>query len=401
MESKLLINNIQDKVKTRYKELDSTLFKGKSGYSLFLVYTIKLSKNKKEQNIYIEELNKVNDLILENCLESKLPEILLGGKAGILMNFNELFENKLIDQEDHQIISLKLQEHFPSNINDFLSSKNYDLFYGTIGCLVSTLTSNTYDKHLISSVIDQLNQHCSKSSSFLLFEGEKNEKMFTGLAHGFCMLIAFCLKCYEKEISQDKCKNIIYGFIGTLKHLKNKNSSSIYNFPQEFDKIDEKNMIYHNRLAWCHGDLGISVTLVRCGITLNDQEIFNLGLETALKCADRSINEALLVKYENTEIYDIGLCHGLSSITHLFFRLYYYTKNKIIKERYIFWKETLIQNTEMVLANFDSIEQIMKKNDDYSNDIFSMLNGIIGAGLVIASHETEENFSWDEIMLLS
>jgi lantibiotic modifying enzyme len=67
------------------------------------------------------------------------------------------------------------------------------------------------------------------------------------------------------------------------------------------------------RMAWCYGDLGVSVALLAAGQALRDEETLSEAYDLALSCADRTV--------ENTGAIDASLCHGSGGIALLFARL--------------------------------------------------------------------------------
>jgi hypothetical protein len=71
------------------------------------------------------------------------------------------------------------------------------------------------------------------------------------------------------------------------------------------------------RLAWCYGDAGTAVVLLRAADVLDDREVRTAGCELAALAARRAPEDA--------GVRDATLCHGAAGLVHLFGRLWQLT----------------------------------------------------------------------------
>ena len=146
-------------------------------------------------------------------------------------------------------------------------------------------------------------------------------------------------------------------------------------------------------MAWCYGDLGISMSIWNASQTIKNKEWENKALEILRYSIKRT-------DLEKNSVIDAGLCHGAAGIAHIFNRMYINTKNTEFKNAADYWYvETLkMANHENSLSGFKAWHT--EKYGGWQEE-FGFLEGIAGIGLALMSAISDTDPTWDEILLIS
>ena len=190
--------------------------------------------------------------------------------------------------------------------------------------------------------------------------------------------------------SKDKAKTILEQSVKFILSNKLDNKESI--FPSICEIVDDEKQI-SSRLAWCYGDLGISIALWQAGDALKDESIKQDAIDICLHTIKRKTKE-------ETKVVDAGICHGSSGIALIYNRMYFYTGIKEFKEAANYWiRETLnLATFKDGLAGYKSYQS--EQTGGWKND-YSLLEGVSGIGLALLSHISNEEPYWDRCLLLS
>ena len=149
------------------------------------------------------------------------------------------------------------------------------------------------------------------------------------------------------------------------------------------------------RLAWCHGDLGIGLSLWKAGVITGNElwkrealEIFNHASKR------RDIQE--------NHIKDGCVCHGTASAAHVFRRMWWETRQSQYHETAEYW----IKQTLNFAKHNDGVAGYKAWLGDITtakggNDEFGLLSGVTGIGLALMSALSDEPLHWDECLLMS
>ena len=173
---------------------------------------------------------------------------------------------------------------------------------------------------------------------------------------------------------------------------QNKKVNKISYFPVW---INEKNNTpsESSRLAWCYGDLGISMALYQVSKVTDNKILEKLAIEVLLNASNRR-------NLVSEQVIDAGLCHGTAGIAHIFNRMYRNTGIEKFKETSDFWIEETLK-----MAKFDDGLAGYKawhteKYGGWVNE-YGLLEGIAGIGLALISAVSDIEPKWDECLLLS
>jgi lantibiotic biosynthesis protein len=144
-------------------------------------------------------------------------------------------------------------------------------------------------------------------------------------------------------------------------------------------------------LAWCYGDTGIAIALLKASAALGNEELELIALETGLRAAKRFGNHKS----------GHGLCHGTIGLAHMFNRLYHYTGRTEFKDAAeAYYLETLAGAKEG--GEFAGFRAKIIDTDFKEVSVFDIgfLSGISGIGLALLAGLGIDPL-WDRLMGLT
>ncbi|MDP1844401.1 MAG: lanthionine synthetase LanC family protein [Sediminibacterium sp.] len=360
---------------------------GETGILLFEILYQKFNgKNLDSAKIEARIKNLAENSFLPNSLQYK---------ASINWFFGYLSSLKLISKEDLKLLNSN-ENILASYSIKLLELGNYDLFHGSLGIayyLVDVKRESLipfYKNYFI--ILDQLMNRSSFKCTIPYFDFQTksidpNSSNF-GLSHGIPSVIKYCIQCYKKNIFQEKAKNIAYDLINFLLNNINDDHSQCY-FPNMVEF--KKKKVGMSRLAWCYGDLGVAYILYQAGKTFKDKNIEQQALKILFHSTTRQ-------DFKDTLLNDAGLCHGSAGISHIYNRMWHYTKDNRFLESRNKWLEVTLSAAELnnqisVYKSYNSIQKSYTPN-------YGLLEGSAGIGLILLSLLTED-FNWDYCIMLN
>jgi lantibiotic modifying enzyme len=144
-----------------------------------------------------------------------------------------------------------------------------------------------------------------------------------------------------------------------------------------------------SRVAWCYGDLGITMALLLAARSLGEASWEREALWLARRVAERS--------HEHWGIKDGGLCHGAAGVGHIFNRLFQASGEPWLKEVAQSWfKRTLeMRRWDDGVAGFSALEADARVARE------GFLTGAAGIALALLAAVTPIEPAWDRTLLLS
>jgi len=322
------------------------------------------------------------------------------GLAGIGWTL-ELLEQKGYAQydtnsllEDFDVVLAKVLEFEMNN-------GHYDFLRGALGVVLYFIRRMPKKEDLLpvlQKFVVQLNEMGEKQptgsikwSSVLDIETQKTGYNIS-LSHGMASIVVILSKLYAiKGIDQKMVQHLLQGCVN-------------YILEQEIDKdkygsffpsyaLESTEQIYGSRLAWCYGDLGISMALWQAGVALQNETWKNKALTVLLFAAEkrRDLQKNLVI--------DACLCHGTAGAGHLFYRAWRNTGMSEFKNTADYWFEQTLK-----MAKFDDglagYKAWLPHIEKWAN-VYGLLEGIAGTGLALLTYYHEIEPTWDECLLLS
>jgi len=278
-----------------------------SGISLFMFYFSLLSKNDDYYDFAFETLEKVTE---EYSKQSVIPASL--SKFGWLLSH---LNQKEFIETDVEEFGTTYNALLQNNMIKYLKRNNYDFLHGSLGIVLYFLSINKKKAdNYISNFVDEFEKKSVKTENNSLkwlsvLDYKTGKKGYNiSMSHGIASIIAILSKIYKRGINQVKTKYLLEGAMNFLLQQKLPYGKFVSIFPN----LALKNMeqLHSSRLAWCYGDLGISVAIWHASQALGrkdwEEEAVNILLHSAKR---RDLKE--------NGVVDAGLCHdtvGIASV---------------------------------------------------------------------------------------
>lgn len=150
------------------------------------------------------------------------------------------------------------------------------------------------------------------------------------------------------------------------------------------------------RLAWCYGDLGLSVALLSIARHAERLDWEAAAIDLALHAARRPL--------ESSGVVDAGLCHGAIGNAHIFMKLYSATGELALLEAAHRWlREGLHMRVAGTgLAGFSAYWPLMPNESERAlwQPSSSLVDGTCGIGLALIGMLAPMPPAWDEVFML-
>ncbi|HEY0653744.1 MAG TPA: lanthionine synthetase LanC family protein [Chryseosolibacter sp.] len=318
------------------------------------------------------------------------------GLAGI--GWLVLFEKELLDE----VFDIEeLLEQIDSTLEQWLPKEfqkgNYDYLHGAMGAgLYYMNRGNNSAKENLVKIVSFIKSLAIKDGSCYKWEffgsGEKYPNQYNlSLSHGMPSIISFLIMCASYGVEVDQCKQLIAGGCNYIMNRQVDPTTYPFFWPHTASDIQQNNAF--SRLAWCYGDLGVSITMIRAGRYLHDEKVFEKGQEALSSCASRR-------DLAKNRVQDFCFCHG--SVGNMFCFL--------VANEYGLRDRELYSNTVEFWANATKEFEIYKEDGycgyktfvpmvEQHNPFPGILEGIGGIGLTYLTYLTGKT-KWKEIFLL-
>lgn len=377
---------IYNKIQIENPMSTNGLYSGNFGILLFLFYYSRYSQNPK----YISLADSFSEDLLNKLGSSIGIHTHCSGLSGILYLFDFLREYEFLDFDIDEV-EADLENYLIREMRKDIQNQNYDFMHGALGVGLYFLRKNKSElviRELIdflysTAEIDNENK-IAKWKSVINIETNKIGYNIA-LSHGISSIVIFLSRVIESGSEDVRVYKLLEGAVNYL--LSQEIDCELYrsHFPNQ-----SKENITKSRLAWCYGDLGIALSLWQAGKVNNN----NLWKNKALDVFTDSIER--LSPNENY-VFDAGICHGSAGIAMIYRRMYIETDRNEFLSATNYWLNQTLNNSrfEDGLAGYKTYEK------DTWTCSYSLLDGIVGVGLVFTSYLLNDGQEWDEVFLLS
>lgn len=365
---------------------------GISGAILFYAYLARLRNLSKYEEYFFHAVGKA----LEILSKGSIPLNLSNGVVGFSWVMEHLIQQQFIDSEGVDDILEEIDTVIEKEIMKLINEKNFDFLNGSLGLglyLIERYNRTKKNIELIEVLTNSLINDSIQDDvgcKWMTIDFLNEESFNYGLAHGIPSNISMLVKLLDASKSNSDGELCLQN---AVKHILSKENSKegkvISLFPTYIKPL--KSELY-SRLAWCHGDLGVGISLYNSSKYMKDETLESKALEILQKSsARRSLKE--------NKIFDASLCHGSSGVSHIFKRMYVNTGNKEFNETADYWIRKTIEFSKYNkgIIEFSAIND----NDKRSNNDFGFLEGMAGIGLALVSYISTEEPAWDRVLLLS
>lgn len=377
------------------KEMSNPTINMDLGVVIYLATRYNSSRDNKHKKKCIYLLNKLVSIFGKYDFSTGI----LAGFEGVFHTISYLKKCNVIEDSSEFLEDIE-NNLFQSIENDILEN-NFEVFYGSIGkinyFLDNVKIKNRNVVELINKLINSLWENKKQENGQFFWidrvsSDEKLELIDLGLAHGICSILLFLVKLKELKFHNTHIETLIYGIIKTFKQAENEIKGTSF-FPDRYSIKNNHLNIINSRLAYCVGDLPISYAFCFAGQVMGNDEWIEYSKEIIKISTFKEVSSSQLKQFEDYDFFDIGFCHGISSILFLFYQINKWHKNDFINFKTNYWKQELITNVNKVIKIKESIYYSKSYNDVFGDkelDKNSILNGLCGAALTLLAVEYDE-----------
>ncbi len=205
-----------------------------------------------------------------------------------------------------------------------------------------------------------------------------------GLAHGVPGVLAFLARSVERGTGGNRAVELLQGGIQWLVAQREQDPArSGYHFRNVVEEQSES-----RPLAWCYGDLGVSLALFRVGQTLSSDSLRQLAITVARDSTQRDFNSASVV--------DAGLCHGAAGAALVFHRFWQVSNDEVFRHARDGWMNRILSLVDPQFEQSAGVFICQDNGSDVSRTrSLNRLTGLAGVGLTLMTCLDELNSRWD------
>lgn len=381
---------------------ETGLLSGKVGIAIFFGYLYLAKKNVH----YIQMVEANLDRVVDDMETKPLAGTFSIGLTGIAWSIQHLQNIGVLGHEWNDFLA-DLDTYVDMNCQQNLELESFDLLHGFMGNGVYYLESMSRrnNEGRLSEIVKRIWETRKQMASLESWPqrkiyGEHKGKFVLnlGLAHGLPSILGFAAETFSLGIAPTKSEAIIRSIVATLNMLPQENTLSY--FPSEIllDELPEVldgKKTQESRLGWCHGDMGIAVALFKAGKALEETSWQQKTIEIMERAANRSL--------QNSGLQDVGFCHGVASVVHIFARFYEWTGLATFRQASHSWLENIRQFQDHSLSASCGFQfRLIDPNNSEGVILganWSLLEGISGLGLVLLPFVYDIQPTWDGIFL--
>lgn len=376
---------------------DPDLSSGTAGQALFFAY---LEAARHGQGAADRALDLL-DQSIDALAGRELPPDLYPGFCGVGWAVEHLTRELAEGKED---LCGAIDEALGALLSDPPEKPRYELISGLAGFgayLLERLPNPDAARHLVR-VIDLLEEAAETSAAGTTwytrpdwFPAWRRELLpegcyDLGMAHGIAGLIGFLTAAQRENIDDARIPILAEGAVRWLLGQK---------LPEGMPSVFPSMLVpgrdrspRPSGIAWCYGDLGISVALLAAARSFGRPD-----------WEEEALSLARLVAHRPTPwTIDSSLCHGTAGNGHLFNRLYQATGDPILRESALAWYGHALDQRRPGegLAGFVTWILSRPGTGDWAGHPGFLL-GAAGVGLSLLAAVTDLEPAWDRVMLAS
>jgi len=370
----------------------SSIMGGDLGVAIFLAKYGKYAQNEQYINKAVEIVSNCFDHIEQRFV----PGSFCNGLAGVGWGLRYMISNNLLEG-DIDALTQGLEDVIYKNSLQLLEKGEYDYMHmGSGGLLYALENPGSETSNYLEKAIDTLAKTATQSDEFCFWQHDpsgriahmatKTPSYNLGLSHGIPSLIVLLSHVYATGQVDEQCKELVRKSINWLLSVKlPKGYNSIY-----ASMVSEERPDIASRLGWCYGDPGIAMALLQAGSIFNEPEWTTEGRKLLVHSAERRGLEPNMIR-------DATICHGTSGLAQIFYRGWSMTQAPSLLEASDYW---LNQTLEMANRPEGYCGYQASRRDGYEN-VYSVLEGVAGIGLVFLNRLEEDAPNWDRMLLIS
>lgn len=357
-------------------ELSISLLAGDLGSVLYLYEYSRLDSD------YRRISDHYLDKLLSNLRNGSPVQTYCNGIAGLVVGLYALKDQAFID--DFSPLLGEIDEYLESSLDVMLRYNNHDFLHGFIGLgfywIKRYQSSGQIAISPLVKIIEHLQakriKHDGNCIKWPIPESRLSKKYNISLSHGYSSTII--LLCRMLEIPElrhsygHEIEMLISGAVNFI--LCNRLDKDRFGCWFASSSL-ECEQAHRSRLAWCYGDLGVSIALYYAGQALNDETLVGLSCEVLEYAGMYRRN------LEQNYVNDACLCHGAAGIGLIFREMSQIIPSQILANSADYWRRIVIN-------------QVIEKRDGFSYSFYdaksrsyqdktSLLEGTVGVALYL------------------
>lgn len=341
---------------------------------------------------------------------------LFGGLAGLgwtiqtlqrwtpsLYQFNSRQIETPIDTESTEGVLRTIDDYIEIALNKGIGGQSYDLISGLVGIGTYLLNRDRSDSRteLLRMIVRHLHDASTMTADGIswlsdaavlrYWEGVETDNYFNlGVAHGVPGALFFLSEAAAAEIERETSLSLLHGGLNWL--FANRCTQSNSQFKRWISRTSFSNA---HPLAWCYGDLGVTVILSLIAKRTRSNQWLSVGCEL--------VDHVCKVGAANPSFRDPSLCHGSAGVAYLFYRLYEIWNRHDCLEIARRWQaHTLNLRRPGHPCGGYLFRTGGRKGDAVAwGTSSSLLSGSAGVGLVLLSMTWHGHSEWNRMLLLS
>jgi lantibiotic modifying enzyme len=353
-----------------------------------------------------EDLGDLALELLERSIEQtgavQSPPGLYGGFSGVAWMLEHLRGRVFEDEEGGEDPG----EEVAAAILDYLGytpwQSDYDLINGLVGFGVYALERGARrgGPECLARVMARLSETAVRVPEGITWHtpphlvGPVNLDRFpegnfnVGVAHGVPGVIGFLGEAYAAGV--EEARPLLEGAVSwVLRQKLPEGAGSV--FPYSVAPGVETPS---SRLAWCYGDLGVTLSLLLAARRVGQEEWEREALAIGRACAART--------FESSGAMDAGVCHGMAGNAHLFNRLAQATGDPQLAEAARSWFVRTLDQRRPGEGLGGYLMYVVDENEALAwREEPGFLTGSAGLGLALLAATTPIEPEWDRLLLVS
>ena len=374
-------------------ENNQGIYRGEMGVAIF--FALYYISGKKKEKAYLNKIYEIVEKSL-NQISSQESNSLLG-VAGVGWGIQYLVNIDILTSDEVTEYLDKLYYFVRSSLTEDKKVNNYDLLDGYIGKALFLIQARKQQHP--ASLQEVLTDCLTFFDSFAINEGEgvswdcsdftEKNTFYLGLSHGVASIIYFLSDLYlliDNVNERNQARHFISSACAWLLKKERNTGDKELSYPAVYPDKNQNSMI---RLAWCHGDLGISLALIKAGKVLDNVFFINEGVRIAKRGSELSYL-ASGIRHKQGK-FDCSLCHGIYGAFFIYHKLYEELKIPAFKTAANYWLSIIMKyNSNSFDAPFCGITNI---NRDFSEKEIliekrerGLLFGVTGSALALLTY---------------
>lgn len=389
----LKLEEITAALESHWTDIESIgLLDGRSGIALYFFYYSLFTHNHR----YADLGHQVIASVMDTVDNSQVPHSFCSGLAGFGWALAHLSNRGFIDDDPAELFE-DLDDFLANAMTSFFNRFYWDYLHGALGCglyFLERLKNKASSSSIhLSPVIDFLEKQGEPSSNnHICWSSMINNKTMAlgynlSLSHGMASIVAILSRILETQPNQEKVAALLTGAVEYILAQAQEPGQHGSHFPAW---VCEAEPARFSRLAWCYGDLGTGIALLRAAGVMKNQRWGTRALEVLEHTSTRRD------PYKE-QVSDGGLCHGAAGLSHCYRHIYTQTGQKRFAESADYWLNYTLDRSchPDGPAGYKALQE-----KGFINE-YGILNGISGIGLALLTALSDIKPTWDAFLLLT